>query len=462
MKKLNVIVKDKNTLVLNEDGKVGDIVDLSMLNSIDSSNIESLIDESKDKYFKEKLEAYKESSKRELELEKENALKDLNNKISNLELELKNEKNKYDESIKLKNLEYLNSLEKEKNLIKESNELKLKEKEEEIRKLESKINEFNLKKELEIKEALETKNQELNKKDLDIEKLNSKIEEQKMNALLNEKRIKEEYDSKIKGKDEEIAFYKDLKVRQSTKMLGETLEQHCEISFNQIRMTAFPNAYFEKDNEVTEGSKGDFIFREKTDDGIEFLSIMFEMKNEADLTSTKHKISDFFDKLDKDRKNKKCEYAIIVTTLEADNELYNNGIVDVSYKYPKMYVIRPQFFIPMITLLRNAALNNIQTLKELNIIKEENLDISNFEDSMNEFKEKFSKNYESAQTHFAKAIDEIDKSIAHLQKIKDELLTSQNQLRLANDKAQDLSIKKLTKNNPTMREKFNEIKNGNK
>ena len=462
MKKLNVIVKDKNTLVLNEDGKVGDIVDLSMLNSIDSSNIESLIDESKDKYFKEKLEAYKESSKRELELEKENAVKDLNNKISNLEIELKNEKNKYDESIKLKNLEYLNSLEKEKNLIKKSNELKLKEKEEEIRKLESKINEFNLKKELEIKEALETKNQELNKKDLDIEKLNSKIEEQKMNALLNEKRIKEEYDSKIKGKDEEIAFYKDLKVRQSTKMLGETLEQHCEISFNQIRMTAFPNAYFEKDNEVTEGSKGDFIFREKTDDGIEFLSIMFEMKNEADLTSTKHKISDFFDKLDKDRKNKKCEYAIIVTTLEADNELYNNGIVDVSYKYPKMYVIRPQFFIPMITLLRNAALNNIQTLKELNIIKEENLDISNFEDSMNEFKEKFSKNYESAQTHFAKAIDEIDKSIAHLQKIKDELLTSQNQLRLANDKAQDLSIKKLTKNNPTMREKFNEIKNGNK
>ena len=462
MKKLNVIVKDKNTLVLNEDGKVGDIVDLSMLNSVDSSNIESLIDESKDKYFKEKLEAYKESSKRELELEKENALKDLNNKISNLEIELKNEKNKYDESIKLKNLEYLNSLEKEKNLIKESNELKLKEKEEEIRKLESKINEFNLKKELEIKEALETKNQELNKKDLDIEKLNSKIEEQKMNALLNEKRIKEEYDSKIKGKDEEIAFYKDLKVRQSTKMLGETLEQHCEISFNQIRMTAFPNAYFEKDNEVTEGSKGDFIFREKTEDGIEFLSIMFEMKNEADLTSTKHKISDFFDKLDKDRKNKKCEYAIIVTTLEADNELYNNGIVDVSYKYPKMYVIRPQFFIPMITLLRNAALNNIQTLKELNIIKEENLDISNFEDSMNEFKEKFSKNYESAQTHFAKAIDEIDKSIAHLQKIKDELLTSQNQLRLANDKAQDLSIKKLTKNNPTMREKFNEIKNGNK
>ena len=244
-------------------------------------------------------------------------------------------------------------------------------------------------------------------------------------------------------------------------MLGETLEQHCEIAFNQIRMTAFPNAYFEKDNDVVEGTKGDFIFKEKTDDGIEFLSIMFEMKNESDLTSTKHKISDFFDKLDKDRKNKKCEYAIIVTTLEADNELYNNGIVDVSYKYPKMYVIRPQFFIPMITLLRNSALNNIQTLRELQMIREQNIDISNFEASMNDFKDKFSKNYESAATHFSKAIDEIDKSITHLQKIKEELLTSQNQLRLANNKVDDLSIKKLTKNNPTMRLKFEEIKNGN-
>ena len=452
MKKVNVIIKDKNTLILNEDGNKGDIIDLTELESIDSSSIESLINDGKDRIYNQKLEAYKESNKRNIELERENALKDLNNKIKELEKEIENEKNKANDLVKLKELE-----------LNDKNSIKLKEKDIEISNLKSQINEFNLKKELEIKDKLEAKEKEINDKELNILKLNSEIENIKTNSLLNEKRIKEEYDSKIKGKDEEIAFYKDLKTKQSTKMLGETLEQHCEISFNQIRMTAFPNAYFEKDNDVVEGTKGDFIFREKTEDGIEFLSIMFEMKNEADLTSTKHKISDFFDKLDKDRKNKNCEYAIIVTTLEADSDYYNNGIVDVSYKYPKMYVIRPQFFIPMITLLRNAALNNISSLRELEAIKEQNIDISNFEDSMNEFKDKFSKNYESAANHFSKAIDEIDKSISHLQKIKDELLTSQNQLRLANDKAQDLSIKKLTRNNPTMKERFEGLKekNGN-
>ena len=452
MKKVNVIIKDKNTLILNEDGNKGDIIDLTELESIDSSSIESLINDGKDRIYNQKLEAYKESNKRNIELERENALKDLNNKIKELEKEIENEKNKANDLVKLKELE-----------LNDKNSIKLKEKDIEISNLKSQINEFNLKKELEIKDKLVAKEKEINDKELNILKLNSEIENIKTNSLLNEKRIKEEYDSKIKGKDEEIAFYKDLKTKQSTKMLGETLEQHCEISFNQIRMTAFPNAYFEKDNDVVEGTKGDFIFREKTEDGIEFLSIMFEMKNEADLTSTKHKISDFFDKLDKDRKNKNCEYAIIVTTLEADSDYYNNGIVDVSYKYPKMYVIRPQFFIPMITLLRNAALNNISSLRELEAIKEQNIDISNFEDSMNEFKDKFSKNYESAANHFSKAIDEIDKSISHLQKIKDELLTSQNQLRLANDKAQDLSIKKLTRNNPTMKERFNQLKekNGN-
>ena len=440
MKKLNVIVKDKNTLILNEDGLKGDIIDLLDLKSIDSSNIESLINDGKDKIYNEKLEAYKESNKRNIELEKENALKDLNNKIKELETQIRDERAKALDQIKLKELE-----------LKNSNDNLIRKKEDEINNLKTQINEFNLKKELELKDKLQ-------QKELEIQKLNSDIKTIKYNSELNENRIKEEFNSKIKGKDEEIAFYKDLKTRQSTKMLGETLEQHCEISFNSIRMTAFPNAYFEKDNDVVDGTKGDFIFREKTEDGIEFLSIMFEMKNEADLTSTKHKISDFFDKLDKDRRNKNCEYAIIVTTLEADNDLYNNGIVDVSYKYPKMYVIRPQFFIPMITLLRNSALNNVSSLRELAIIKNQNLDISNFEDNMNEFKDKFSKNYESAVTHFSKAIDEIDKSIAHLNKIKEELLTSQNQLRLANDKAQDLSIKKLTKNNPTMKEKFDELK----
>ena len=454
MKKLNVIVKDKDTLILDDSGEKGDIIDLTELNSIDSSKIDSLIEDGKDRVYKERLEAYKESAKKNFELEKENELKDLNQTIINLKQELEAEKNKQKEALKIKELELNNYYNDKENKL-------IRSKDDEIQSLKNEINEFNLKKEIEIKNAVEEKEKILNEKDLNILKLKSDIDTIKSNSLLNEKRIKEEYDFKIKGKDEEIAFYKDLKVKQSTKMLGETLEQHCEIAFNQIRMTAFPNAYFEKDNDVVEGTKGDFIFREKTDDGIEFLSIMFEMKNESDLTSTKHKISDFFDKLDKDRKNKKCEYAIIVTTLEADNELYNNGIVDVSYKYPKMYVIRPQFFIPMITLLRNSALNNIQTLRELQMIREQNIDISNFEASMNDFKDKFSKNYESAATHFSKAIDEIDKSITHLQKIKEELLTSQNQLRLANNKVDDLSIKKLTKNNPTMRLKFEEIKNGN-
>ena len=454
MKKLNVIVKDKNTLILDDSGEKGDIIDLTELNSIDSSKIDSLIEDGKDRAYNERLEAYKESSRKNFELEKENELKDLKQKINNLLQELENEKNKLKEALKIRELELNNYYNDKENKL-------IRSKDDEIQSLKNEINEFNLKNEIEIKNKLEEKEKILNEKDLDILKLKSDLDTIKTNSLLNEKRIKEEYDFKIKGKDEEIAFYKDLKVKQSTKMLGETLEQHCEIAFNQIRMTAFPNAYFEKDNDVVEGTKGDFIFREKTDDGIEFLSIMFEMKNESDLTSTKHKISDFFDKLDKDRKNKKCEYAIIVTTLEADNELYNNGIVDVSYKYPKMYVIRPQFFIPMITLLRNSALNNIQTLRELQMIREQNIDISNFEASMNDFKDKFSKNYESAATHFSKAIDEIDKSITHLQKIKEELLTSQNQLRLANNKVDDLSIKKLTKNNPTMRLKFEEIKNGN-
>ena len=459
MKKINVIVKDKNTLVLEEDGIKGDYIDLTSLNSIDNSSVEALIESGKDRIYNERLNAYKESNKRNIELEKENALKDLNNKIKELENELNKSNKDKEEALRLKELELNKEFSEKENKNNLDSLRKLQDKDNELNKLKAMLNEFNLKKEIEIKDKLDAKEKEINEMNLNITKLNSEIENNKANHKLEEERIKSEYETKIKGKDEEIAFYKDLKTRQSTKMLGETLEQHCENSFNQIRMTAFPNAYFEKDNDVVDGTKGDFVFREKTDDGIEFLSIMFEMKNEADSTSTKHKIADFFDKLDKDRNKKNCEYAIIVTTLEVDNELYNNGIVDVSYKYPKMYVIRPQFFIPMITLLRNAALNNVSSLRELAVIREQNIDITNFESSMNDFKDKFSKNYESAATHFSKAIDEIDKSISHLQKIKDELLTSQNQLRLANDKAQDLSIKKLTKNNPTMKLKFEELKN---
>lgn len=241
-------------------------------------------------------------------------------------------------------------------------------------------------------------------------------------------------------------------------MVGETLEQHCLIEFNKLRATAFKNAYFEKDNDAKTGSKGDFIYRECDESGIEIISIMFEMKNEMDTTATKHKNEDFFKELDKDRKEKQCEYAVLVTLLEADNELYNTGIVDVSYAYDKMYVIRPQFFIPMITLLRNAALNAMQYKKELSIVRNQNIDVTHFEESLMNFKSAFARNYELASKRFGEAINEIDKSIDHLQKIKAALLSSENNLRLANNKAEDLTVAKLTRNNPTMKEKFESIK----
>lgn len=269
--------------------------------------------------------------------------------------------------------------------------------------------------------------------------------------------IRESHKNAIEMKDEQIAYYKDLKTRLSTKMLGETLEQHCEIEFNRIRATAFPNSYFEKDNDAKGGSKGDYIYRESVD-GVEFISIMFEMKNEADETATKHKNEDFFKKLDKDRKEKGCEYAVLVSMLELDNELYNGGIVDVSHKYGKMYVIRPQFFISLISILRNAALNSLSYKQELAIIKNQNVDITNFEDNLLQFQKKFADNYRLASKHFFDAIEEIDKTITHLQKVKERLIGSENQLRLANDKAQDISVKKLTKNNPTMQAKFAELR----
>jgi len=283
--------------------------------------------------------------------------------------------------------------------------------------------------------------------------------------LLLEKSLTERFSAELKTKDdiirlkdEEIALRKDLKQRLSTKMLGETLEQHCEAEFNKLRATGFQNAYFEKDNDSRSGSKGDFIYREKDEAGNEIISIMFEMKNEGEETATKKRNEDFFKELDKDRSEKKCEYAVLVTLLEADSELYNSGIVDVSHKYEKMYVVRPQFFIPIITLLRNAAMNSLKYKAELNLIRNQNLDISRFEEKMNVFKEGFARNYELASRKFKTAIDEIDKTITHLQKTKEALLSSENNLRLANDKADDLSIKKLTHGNPTMKAKFEALK----
>lgn len=296
-------------------------------------------------------------------------------------------------------------------------------------------------------------------KDAKILELESQIKLSKSEWDLKEKSIMERHTEQLKLKDDEIAYYKDFKSRQSTKMVGESLEQHCEIEFNKLRATAFQSAYFEKDNDARTGSKGDFIYRESSDDGVEFISIMFEMKNEMDTTATKHKNEDFFKELDKDRKEKNCEYAVLVSMLESDNEYYNTGIVDVSHKYEKMYVVRPQFFIPIITLLRNAAINSLKYKRELAVIRNQNIDITHFEEDINDFKDKFSRNFRLASEKFQKAIDEIDKTIDHLQKTKEALLSSENNLRLANNKAEDLSIKKLTKNNPTMAQKFEELHN---
>lgn len=327
-----------------------------------------------------------------------------------------------------------------------------------IAELKAKVDAGETAKKLAVAEAVEKKNEELSQKTTEIADLRGELKSKETERRLQENAIKEQYEDKLRLKDEQIEYYKDFKARQSTKMIGESLEQHCMAQFNSIRMTAFPNAYFEKDNDARTGSKGDFIYRECAEDGTEFISIMFEMKNEADTTATKHKNEDFFKELDKDRREKGCEYAILVSLLEIDNEFYNNGIVDVSYKYPKMYVIRPQFFIPIITLLRNAARNSLQYRQELQIVRNQQVDILHFEENMNAFKEGFARNYRIASEKFATAIEEIDKTIDHLQKTKAALLSSENNLRLANNKADELSIKKLTKNAPTVRAMFDELK----
>lgn len=285
-----------------------------------------------------------------------------------------------------------------------------------------------------------------------------KVEEEKKDLESQLTHEKDKGKLLLEQKDEQIAYYRDLKTKMSTKMVGETLEQHCEIQFNQLRATAFRNAYFEKDNDSRSGSKGDYIYRETDENGVELISIMFEMKNEMDETATKHKNEDFYKELDKDRKQKNCEYAVLVSMLESDNELFNAGIVDVSYKYEKMYVVRPQCFIPIITLLRNAAMNAMEYKQELAVVRNQNIDISDFEEKLMNFKSDFSRNYDIAHSHFDKAVDEIDKTIQHLEKVKKELLGSDNQLRIANNKVDEVSIKKLTRGNKTMQEKFEELK----
>lgn len=341
---------------------------------------------------------------------------------------------------------------------------KVSEKEKEILELKAKIEKAETEKKLAISEAVQKFEKE--KSNLENEKndLGNKLKNKDLEKELSEKSLKEQFDEKLKSKDiiikykdEEIDRVKEMKAKLSTKMVGETLEQHCEIEFNKLRATAFQNVYFEKDNDSRSGSKGDFIYREVDDSGNEIISIMFEMKNEADQTATKKRNEDFFRELDKDRTEKKCEYAVMVSLLEAENEFYNTGIVDVSHRFSKMYVVRPQFFIPIITLLRNAAMNSLQYKKEIAMMRNQNIDITNFEEKIDIFKQGFAKNYELASRQFKTAVDEIDKTISHLQKTKDALLSSVNNLRLANNKAEDLTIKKLTYGNPTMKAKFDDL-----
>ena len=310
---------------------------------------------------------------------------------------------------------------------------------------------------LQDKESTLTIQEALSKKESEISTLSNQLELLKNDFLLKEKNMKETYEEKLKDREEQIAYYRDFKAKQSTKMIGESLEVHCSNEFNKLR-PLFSNAYFEKDNDARSGSKGDFIYRDYDDEGMEFVSVMFEMKNEADMTATKHKNEDFFKELDKDRREKKCEYAVLVSLLEIDNDYYNEGIVDVSHKYEKIYVIRPQFFIPLITLIRGMAMNSLKYKKELLMIQNQNIDISHFEDNLNTFKEGFARNYRLASDKFKKAIDEIDKTIDHLQKTKEALLSSENNLRLANNKADDLTIQRLTKGNETMKKLFSETK----
>lgn len=334
--------------------------------------------------------------------------------------------------------------------------LELADKDREIADLKAKLNASETEKKLAVAEALNDIEKKLSDKESEIIGLRGKLQSKETESQLREKSLAEQYEGKLKLKDEQIEYYKDFKARQSTKMVGESLEQHCLNQFNSLRMTAFPNAYFEKDNDAKTGSKGDFIFRESVD-GTEFISIMFEMKNEMDTTATKHKNEDFFKELDKDRREKNCEYAVLVSLLEIDNEYYNNGIVDVSYKYPRMYVIRPQFFIPIITLLRNAAMNSLKYQQELQIVRNQQIDIQHFEENMLAFKDAFSNNYRLASERFQKAIEEIDTTIKHLEKVKDHLTNSERQLRLANSKAEQLTIKKLTKNAPSVKAMFDAL-----
>ena len=425
--------------------------------TIDENSYADIVSQVRNKEFAEDVHKQLEFAKKQFETEKalakeqEKRLYDeerahFEQKILSLELALKNADVKEEKNVQ----EALHQKEKEFSALKaELDQLKQQLQFKEVE-LSQKFQEDLHAKERTILELKQAKEMQQKEQEVQQTALKEKYE-------LELRSKKDQFELELKAKDEAIAFYKDFKAKQSTKMVGESLEQHCEIEFNRLRMTAFPRAEFGKDNDAKTGSKGDYIYREYDENGIEILSIMFEMKNENDETATKKKNEHFFKELDKDRHEKKCEYAILVSLLEADNELYNTGIVDVSYQYPKMYVVRPQFFIPIITLLRNAALNSLQYKQELALMRDQHIDITHFEEDLETFKKGFARNYELASKKFQSAIDEIDKTIKSLEKTKAALLSSENNLRLANNKAEDLTVKKLVKNNPTMKQRFEEL-----
>jgi len=413
--------------------------------TVDKSSYAEILSQVRNHAFQDEIEREKarsimlqekelEQLKIQFEMEKKEEVSQKQAEIDRLEQTLKSK----DDNLQL-----------EKKNIEASMKEALNEKDKEILELKSQVNLIEKDNELKFQEQMADRDKKLNE-------LQNQIQQKEYETSLEKQSLKEKYEMKIQLKNEEIERYRDFKLKQSTKMVGESLEQFCENEFNKMRSLAFPNATFGKDNDAKEGSKGDFIYREFDEEGIEILSIMFEMKNESDTTATKKKNEAFFKELDKDRNQKKCEYAVLVSLLEAESDLYNTGIVDVSYQYSKMYVVRPDFFIPIISLLRNAANNALIYKKEAHRMRQENIDVTNFEQSLEEFKTGFARNYELASRKFKNAIEEIDKTITHLQKTKDALLSSENNLRLANNKADDLSIKKLTRDNPTMKEKFGE------
>lgn len=436
---------------------------------VDDSGYSQIVQQVRDKEFEkeaarraEELEKAKNSELKILEMEYEkkleSALSEKSDDITDKEKRITELEARLESMESEKQLAVANAVsEREKRFNEESSKAQkaISDKESLIKQLELQLQQAQSLQQAALDKAKSENALALEKKQNEINELNSQLKTKDSEAALRCKTIEEKYAIELKNKDELIEQYKDFKARLSTKMVGETLEQHCLTQFNSLRMSAFPNAYFEKDNDARSGSKGDFIFRESSEDGIEFISIMFEMKNEMDTTATKHKNEDFFKELDKDRNEKGCEYAVLVSMLEADNEFYNAGIVDVSYKYPKMYVIRPQFFIPLISLLRNAARNSLEYKRELAMAKAQQVDLTNFEKNITEFKTAFAKNYNDASNRFKDAITGIDATIDKLGKIKQALLLSEDHLRFANKKAEEqLTIKKLTKNAPSIKEEF--------